>query len=187
MDVLIWSTGFRAPATGSPASGAGMTVTGRNGLTLDEKWKEDIGTLHGVVSHDFPNFFWPGPWQAAASSNFAGVLETLTSHVAYICAEAEKSASKKEPGARCSIEPSKEGEQNWGVQVQMRAAAFAGTSGCTPSYLNGEGLMDQMPMEQRMKMAKMAIWGEGILSFADVLKNWREEGKMEGLEISCSA
>ena len=185
VDLLIWSTGFRAPATGSPAFGAGMTVTGRKGLSMDDKWKEDVGTLHGVVSRDFPNLFWPGPWQAAASANFASCLDVLSTHVAHICAEADKYASKKKPGARYSIEPSKDGEENWGLQVQMRAAAFAATSGCTPSYFNREGLMDKMPMEARMKMAKMSIWGEGILDFTEVLEKWREEGKLEGLEINC--
>lgn len=131
LDLLIWSTGFRAPATGSPAFGAGMTVTGRKGLSMDEKWKTDIGTLHGVVSHNFPNLFWPGPWQASASANFSGVLDVLSTHVAYICTEGERYASKKKPGARYSIEPSQEGEHNWSLQVQMRAAAFAATSGCT--------------------------------------------------------
>ena len=185
LDILIWSTGFRAPATGSPAFCAGMTVTGRKGLTMDDKWRDDIGTLHGVVSHDFPNLFWPGPWQASASANFAGVLDILSTHAAYICAEAERYASKKKPGARYSIEPSKEGEENWGLQIQMRAANFAATSGCTPSYFNKEGLMDQMPMEQRMKAAKMAIWGEGILNFTEVLEKWQAEGRLEGLQINC--
>jgi cation diffusion facilitator CzcD-associated flavoprotein CzcO len=185
LDLLIWSTGFRAPATGSPAFSAGTTVTGRNGLSMDEKWKNDVGTLHGVVSRDFPNLFWPGPWQAAASANFASVLDLLTTHVAHMVAEAEKYAAKTKPGARYSIEPSKEAEQNWSLQVMMRAAAFAGTSGCTPSYLNREGAIDRLPMEERMKFAKSAIWGEGILSFTEVLEKWQAEGKLEGLEVQC--
>jgi cation diffusion facilitator CzcD-associated flavoprotein CzcO len=185
LDLLIWSTGFRAPATGSPAFCAGMTITGRNGLSMDQKWQDDLGTLHGVVSRDFPNLFWPGPWQAAASANFTAVLEVLTSHTAHILAEAEKYAAKKKPGTRYSVEPSREAEQAWGLQVQMRAAAFAGTSGCTPSYFNREGLMDRMPMEQRMKFAKMAIWGEGIDNFTEVLEKWEDEGKLEGLVIEC--
>ena len=152
---------------------------------MDEKWKNDVGTLHGVVSRDFPNLFWPGPWQAAASANFASVLDLLTTHVAHMVAEAEKYAAKTKPGARYSIEPSKEAEQNWSLQVMMRAAAFAGTSGCTPSYLNREGAIDRLPMEERMKFAKSAIWGEGILSFTEVLEKWQAEGKLEGLEVQC--
>ena len=45
--------------------------------------------------------------------------------------------------------------------------------------------MDQLPMEERMKYAKMAIWGEGISKFAEVLEKWQDEGKLEGLQINC--
>jgi cation diffusion facilitator CzcD-associated flavoprotein CzcO len=180
LDVLIWSTGFRAPVLGDPSATAGMTVMGRGGLHLSEKWKNDLGTLHGVVSRDFPNLFWPGPWQGAASANFTGVINLLCSHVAYMVTQAEKTLI---PGVRFSIEPTKDAEQAWSMQIAMRAGALAATSGCTPSYLNREGALDRLSMEERMALAKMSIWGEGILSFTEVLEKWQEDGILEGLEI----
>ena len=55
LDILIFSTGFRSPAIGSPAFRAGMKITGRNGRDMDAKWQENVATLHGVLTHDFPN------------------------------------------------------------------------------------------------------------------------------------
>jgi hypothetical protein len=121
--------------------------------------------------------------QAAATANFTSVLETLTSHVAHIIAAAEKHANSTKPGARYSIEPTEAAEQAWSMQIAMRAGKFAGLSGCTPSYFNGEGMMDKMPMEMKMKMAKNGIYGDGILVFQDVLKEWRENGKLDDLDI----
>jgi cation diffusion facilitator CzcD-associated flavoprotein CzcO len=73
LDVLIWSTGFRAPGGVSPGKMADMAVNGRNGRLLDDKFTKDLGTLHGVVSRDFPNFFMTGPWVSGSISLRAGL------------------------------------------------------------------------------------------------------------------
>lgn len=56
-------------------------------------------------------------------------------------------------------------------------------AGCTPSYLNGEGVMDSLPMDVRMKFARWGIWGEGLESFMNVMRRWEEDGKLEGLDV----
>ena len=82
------------------------------------------------------------------------------------------------------IEPTNEAEEMWSGEILKRSMAFAGMAGCTPSYLNGEGIVDSLPMEVKMKAARMGIWGEGIESLMEVLEAWEKEGKLEGLLVT---
>ena len=52
LDVLVYATGFDAHAYMRP-----MKVTGLNGMTIDEAWKEKIYSYGGVAVPGFPNLF----------------------------------------------------------------------------------------------------------------------------------
>ena len=179
VDVLIFGTGFRSPALGTVASKANIRVIGRGGKDFDEKCKDQLATLHGVCSHDFPNFFFFGPSQAGATAHWTFPGDELAQHVAYMITTAEKQAGK-----RVLVEPSVEAEEAWTMQVMMRAISMAAISGCTPSYINAEGDIDRRSQEEQMKGARLSPWGDGYLSFLEVLEAWRANGKMEGLEIT---
>ena len=183
LDCLIFGTGFRSPSIGSPAARAGLTITGRNGMSLDSKWEQGVATLHGVCSRDFPNLFWPGPLQAAATANQTFVLDVLSEHVAFIVSQASERAN----GRQVVIEPSKEAEEEWSMRILGMGMASAALIGCTPGYLNSEGEMDKilgMDQEAQMKAGRGGIWGAGIADFVRVLSEWREEGGLKGLEIN---
>lgn len=116
LDLLIFATGFRTPVRGSPALKANMTVTGRGGRSLEEKWdSEGVSTLHGVSIRGFPNFFVPGPLQAGATANQMFVLDQLSLHVAYVIAEASKMAGARTE--KITIEPTDQAEQDWSMQM----------------------------------------------------------------------
>lgn len=182
IDLLIFSTGFRPPVIGSPASRANISITGRHGKTLDQKWAEGVSTLHGVISRGFPNLFWPGPLQAGAAANQTFVLDQLATHVAYLVSESARRAQPSGPDF--TIEPSAEAEEEWSMRILSGAAAFAGLAGCTPSYINAEGEMDRIGgMEAQIKAAKGGIWGRGVADYVDVIEGWRGEGGLRGLEI----
>ncbi|KAJ7041449.1 flavin-binding monooxygenase-like family protein [Mycena alexandri] len=182
VDLLILSTGYRGPGEGdgSPAYRANMVVTGRAGKSMAEKWDGSIATLHGVVSHDFPNFFFPGPSQGAATANYTHLLDEMATHATYIIAEAAKMAKAD----KFYIEPSVEAEEAWTAQIVAGAGNFAGIVGCTPSYLTREGDVEQQrSLEQQMKAARGSIWPLGMVSFAETIKAWREKGGLEGIEV----
>ncbi|EKG14504.1 hypothetical protein MPH_08353 [Macrophomina phaseolina MS6] len=186
VDVLVLSTGFASPArgSGSPASRSGIKIYGRDGLDMDEKWvQHGAATLHGISTHDFPNLFFPGPSQAGVTANFTYTLDMLASHTAYVLAEAERQA--RNPNT-VVVEVTKEAEEAWSMQTMMRAAWFAAVGGCTPSYINNEGESDRgnNTMEAQMKGARSAPWGEGIMSFEGVLQAWREQGGLQGFDVS---
>ena len=181
LDILIFGTGFRGPGIGSPAARAGMKITGRNGKDMDAKWQDNVATLHGTLTHDFPNFFMPGPFQASATANQNFTLDVMSNHAAKIISQAHS----RYPGKKVVIEPTAEAEEAWTGEILKRSFSSAGIAGCTPSYLNGEGILDSLPMEYKMKAARMGIWGDGIESFMKTLEAWEEDGKLEGLDVEC--
>ena len=151
---------------------------------MDQKWDDNVATLHGVVTRDFPNFFLPPPNQAGVGPNYNGVLNNGFEHVAYIVKEA---AARTGRGFNFVVEPTKDAEEAWTMEVLQRAASFAAMAGCTPNYFNNEGERDRVENktpEKRMKAARGAIWGCGVIDFASKLEAWRQNGKMEGLEIT---
>jgi cation diffusion facilitator CzcD-associated flavoprotein CzcO len=187
VDLLIFSTGYRLPSLiGSPAFRAGMSVIGRGGESLDQKFAKGVATLHGAISHGFPNFFWPGPLQAGGGANQVFVVDQFATHIAYILSEsARRVAQGQQFGQKFTIEPTVEAEEEWSMQVLSRAASFAALLGCTPGYLNREGEIDRISgMEEQMKAARGSIWGEGILDYLSVLEGWRAQGNLRGLEVT---
>jgi hypothetical protein len=180
LDILIFSTGFRSPGIGGPAARAGMKITGRNGKDMDAKWNEGVATLHGMMTHDFPNILMPGPFQCGATANQNFVHHIMSDHAATIYTQAQA----RYPGKKIVIEATKEAEEAWTGEILKRGLAFSALGGCTPGYLNGEGMMDSLPTEYKMKAARMGIWGEGILSFTDVLERWEKDERLEGLTVT---
>ena len=51
-DIVIACTGYDAITGGLRT----MNIQGRNGISLDEKWKDGVITHLGIFAHDFPNF-----------------------------------------------------------------------------------------------------------------------------------
>lgn len=181
LDVLIWASGF---SLGGGADSLGQyIVRGRNGMSMSEKFeKTGYATLHGAVSRDFPNFFLSGPWQAAATANQVHMIELLCEHTIHMIQTAEK----KSPGAKVLIEPTTAAEETWAMRIAGSATALAALQGCTPSYANGEGkrVPSNVSMEMQIKAARAATWGQGILDYTKILKDWRDNDNMGDLDIT---
>ncbi|KAJ7625243.1 hypothetical protein DFH06DRAFT_1285199 [Mycena polygramma] len=185
IDVLVLSTGYALAVegdSGSPVSRADVKVVGRDGLSIDDKWvQQGASTLHGVATHGFPNLFFPGPTQTGVTANFTYTLALLAQHVATTLAEAERGVDQ--PG-RVTVEVTKTAEEAWIGEILKRAASFAAVRGCTPSYINMQGASNKVvDMEEQMKAARGAPWGEGIVSFTEVLRAWKAEGGLKGFEV----
>ncbi|KAK2756398.1 hypothetical protein FQN54_005290 [Arachnomyces sp. PD_36] len=190
-DLIIFSTGFRLPATNSPAARGSFSVTGRSGLDMEHKWTvQGVKTLHGVVSHDFPNLFYPGPSQAGAGPNHGYTLDIMATHIAYIISETVKRGNAATGGknGRVSVEPSAEAEKAWTMRIIELVGGLAAVAGCTPSYLNGEAGLgsSDSSMESMLKVAGLGNWGLGIADYVKVMEAWREKGDMEGLVVNSS-
>ncbi|KAM5350330.1 hypothetical protein ACJ41O_006835 [Fusarium nematophilum] len=177
VDVLIFSTGFNTYTSGSPAKRAEMAITGRGSYSMDQKWEDGVGTLHGLFTRDFPNLMMLGITQSGASPNFLYSSDCMARHAAYILSKATKGTRES---CKVVIEPTQEGEEAWTREIVKNAIASMPVAGCTPSYMNSEGEVFSNDLE---KTARGLIWGRGMNDFAELIAAWREEGSMKGLDI----
>ncbi|OQU96357.1 hypothetical protein CLAIMM_02451 [Cladophialophora immunda] len=182
IDLLILSTGFESFTVGSPAFRAGLTITGRDQKSMEDKWDDHPGTLHGILTRDFPNLILPGPRQAGSSSNVVFSMDVLATHLAYIFRTARAAGKREDEGKKLVLQPTAEGEENWGQQVIANAYAYAGLPSCTPSYISAEGRVAQTPKEKE-NAARSAGWGKGILDFMEVIAAWEAKGDLDGVEV----
>ncbi|KAK7012901.1 Phenylacetone monooxygenase [Favolaschia claudopus] len=187
LDVLVLGTGYSVNVeggAGSPGQRAGMKIVGRDGMDLEETWLRDgAGSLHGVASHGFPNLFYAGTTQTGVAPNFTFTLVLLAGHVAHIIAETEKRVGR---GEGVTIEVSKKAQDEWVMEVLKRAGWFVAMSACTPSYFNREGTGDSAGPAERMKVARGALWGEGIVKFTELIRAWQKEGELKGFEVEAN-
>ncbi|KAJ7460747.1 hypothetical protein FB451DRAFT_1181739 [Mycena latifolia] len=185
VDVLVLSTGYNLSLEGSPAARASVKIIGRDGLSVDDKWiQEGAATLHGVATHGFPNLFFAAGTQSGLTANFTFALALLAQHVAATLAEAERRVG---PSDKLTVEVTKDAEDAWTREILIRAGAFAGLGGCTPGYITREGAGDQVvDMQEKMKAARGAPWGEGIISFVEVIRAWKAEGGLKGFQIEAN-
>ena len=77
VDCLIFATGFEVGTTYTRR--AGYDISGRNGVTLSDHWRDGMRTLHGLQAHGFPNCFFLGFTQTGVtvSAPYAGVVTEI--------------------------------------------------------------------------------------------------------------
>ncbi|KAL3483403.1 hypothetical protein BJX62DRAFT_231004 [Aspergillus germanicus] len=171
LDLIVLGTGLTFFGAASPAEKAKVNILGRGGKSMQEKWATGLATLHGVVSRDFPNLFYPGPHQIGVCANQMYVLDQLSTHAAYIISTAMR---------RATAGP----KERWAGEIIARAGAMAGVANCTPGYYNNDGEIDKpRSMEELLNAARLANWGDGIADFIRILEEWRSSDELDGLEV----
>jgi len=169
VDCIIYATGFEVGT--SYTRRAGYEVVGRNGQTLTQKWDKGPATLHGFQTRGFPNCFFMGVTQGGFTANFPHMLNEQSLHIAYIVKQAMARQAR-------TIEASAEGEAEWVATMQrLKANNLKFLMECTPGYYNNEGrpgtgtsLLD-------------AQYGGGPEEFFRIIREWRDEGSLKGVEV----
>ena len=111
-DAIVYATGFDA-MTGPLVS---VDITGRDGVTLREKWADGPSTYLGLTSVGFPNFFTiTGPGSPSVLSN---MVVSIEQHVDWIvdCLDDMRA------GGFETIEPTPLAEAGWNQHVEDCAA-----------------------------------------------------------------
>ena len=80
IDCLIFATGFEVGTDYSRRTG--FEIVGRDGLTLTDKWRDGVRTLHGLQRHGFPNCFILSIAQSGFTVNFPYLLDVQARHTA---------------------------------------------------------------------------------------------------------
>jgi cyclohexanone monooxygenase len=169
VDCIVFATGFEVGT--SYARRAGYEIVGRDGVTLSQKWANGVRTLHGIHSRGFPNCFIMGAQQSAFTVNFPHAIDEQSRHIAYIVDQAQKRGTK-------TLEPSQAAEDAW-VETIIQLSRF-GTEfleACTPGYYNNEGNVSVLS-------AQNGFYGAGSEAFFKLMKDWREAGQLDGLELA---
>ena len=131
LDVLIYATGFEWMATASF-----NMITGREGITLKEKWqKEGVKTFLGLHSHGFPNLLIvSGPQGGGGSFNFTTAIEVHADYVVWLM------KTMRERGAK-TVDVKKEPELAYAEHCREADIRTQPLRDCI-SYYNGEGNAD---------------------------------------------
>ncbi len=168
IDCLIYATGFEV-GTGYTRR-SGYELYGRSGVSLSEKWRDGVATLHGMHARGFPNCFIVSNSQSGFTANFPHMLNEQSKHIAYII---EHCANRQVR----TVEASELAEDEWVKTIQslaiMRQKFF---EECTPGYYNNEGKLSPLA-------ARNGPYGAGPIAFVKVLEDWRAKGDLEGLEL----
>lgn len=126
-DVIIYGTGFAATDFLSP-----MTVTGRNGITLNDAWQQGAKAYLGLSVPGFPNFFMLyGPNTNLGHNSIVYMLESQIAHV--LACRAQLAANKA-----TTIEVNEGRYTHFTDAVQARLANSV-WAGCRSWYIDDNG------------------------------------------------
>lgn len=151
---------------------------------MADKWAakgtaKGAGTLHGSMTHSFPNLFLSGTCQSAISPNNTGGLDALARHAAYIITESLRRADN---AGRLAIEPSTEAEESWTAEILKYDLFSSPIAVCTPGFFNCEGeALKPVSEEEQLKRRRGNSYFKGLPAFRKVLDDWKYDGRMAGL------
>lgn len=170
VDCLILATGF--DTSRGLLKSWGVDLVGRDGVLLTEYWGGGMRTFQGMHSRNFPNCFFHSTTQNAGPPNYTSSALEISEHIAYTIATARARGYQR-------IETTPDAEETW---VQMIKAFIPDTHteflrNCTPGFYNNYG-----DIEGKRRLGATNFLG-GSLLFYDMLRKWRAEDDLTGLEL----
>lgn len=169
VDCMIFASGFEVTSDLERRWGFDE-VLGRDGVSIFDHWSDGPRTLHGVMTHGFPNQFYIGYIQGGLNASITEQFGRQAEHIAHIIKETmERGATAFEPNATAQDAYIDHFDE---VAIDMSEALAL----CPPSYFNNEG--DANP-----KWALFRGYGLGWDAFQALLRDWRDSGELAGLDF----
>ena len=169
LDCLIYATGFEVGTEYTRRSG--YELFGVDGESLTQHWADGTRTLHGFHSRGFPNAFIVSQTQSGFTVNFPHMLNEQSIHLAHLIAHLEQNGLTR-------VEATAEAEEKWvRTIVDLAQNNIKFLESCTPGYYNNEG-------KPAARSLQSGSYGGGPIAFVKVLERWREQGELDGLEVS---
>jgi cation diffusion facilitator CzcD-associated flavoprotein CzcO len=178
IDCMIFASGFEVSSDLDRRWGFDV-VAGRGGQSLYEHWADGYKTLHGVMTHGFPNQFFIGYYQGGLNASTTEQYRRQGCHAVYIIAEALSR------GIAC-VEPSAEAQDAYVRHFREVAIDISYLQReCTPSYYNNEG-ETHTGSDGREKYRHFLgeTYGPGWTAFEQMLQDWRDKGDLAGLVVT---
>ena len=169
IDCMIFASGFEVTSDLRRRWGID-TVEGRNGRSIYDHWADGPSTLHGVMTHNFPNMFYLGYIQGGLNATTTEQFGSQGYHAAYIISQALQRGV-------AAVEPSQEAQDAYIKRFHEVALDLSTVlNECPPSYFTNEG-------DKEAKWFLFRGWGLGWNDFQDMLQDWRDRGDMAGLVL----
>ena len=174
IDCLIFASGFEVTSDLQRRWGID-TISGRGGQSFYDHWAHEFRTLHGVMTHGFPNQFYVGFFQGGFNASTTETFNNQGRHIAWIVSQALSR------GAR-TVEPSKEAQDAYVDHVREVAVdTSAFIRECTPGYFNNDGQeVANEEGELRPRSYTGETYGLGYYAFEKLLEDWRSNNDMPG-------
>jgi cation diffusion facilitator CzcD-associated flavoprotein CzcO len=169
VDCMIFASGFEVTSDLNRRWGIDV-VEGRGGKSIYSHWSEGPKTLHGTMTHGFPNQFYIGYIQGGINASVTEQFGQQGHHIAHVISQVLKRGATV-------VEPSKEAQDEYVrrfEELEFDLSEFQGA--CPPSYFNNEG-------EAKPKWALFRSYGLGWDAFQKLLQDWRDAGDLEGLVV----
>jgi cyclohexanone monooxygenase len=170
VDCLVLATGFD---TGRGLLRSwGVDLVGRDGARLTDYWAKGMRTFHGMHVRNFPNCFLHSTTQNAGPPNYTSSALEISEHIVHVITQARARGAQR-------VETTEEAEAGWVATIQ---AATPETHleffrSCTPGFYNNDGDLDD---PQRLGANNFLA---GSVIFYDILRSWRAEADLAGLEL----
>jgi cation diffusion facilitator CzcD-associated flavoprotein CzcO len=170
VDCVILASGFEITSELRKRWGIDV-IEGRNGVSIYDHWAHGYKTLHGMMTHGFPNQFFTGFTQAGLNATNSVTFVSQGRHIGYIVSEALKRGA-------ATVEPSEKAQEAWVRTIRDNAneGAMQFAQDCTPGYFNNEG-------EKEFRWYLGEPYGAGFYAFEELLGEWRNNGDLEGLVL----
>lgn len=162
IDCLIFATGFDVAAAAHKVGG--YELVGRNGLKMEEKWTDNLKTVHGTQLNGFPNFHIVGGFvQGTTAFNFMHALDIQAEHAVDLIAKCLNENI-------ASLEVTPEAEDRWLslMEANHSMAIQHYFEECTPGFLNNEGDTQSKPSFLG------GNFGGGTIEYERIIRAWRE-------------
>jgi cyclohexanone monooxygenase len=169
VDCVIFASGFEVSSELERRWGIPV-IEGRDGISIYRHWFEGAETLHGIMTHKFPNMYFTGYIQGGLNASTTEQFNRQVEHVAYIVDECRKRGVD-------TAEPTQEAQDAYVRhfrEIEINTSALIRE--CTPSYYSNEG-------DAKPKWLLLRGYGHGWNAFMKLLADWRADGRLEGLEL----
>jgi cyclohexanone monooxygenase len=171
LDAVVCATGFAA-MTGSFDR---IRITGRNGLTLSEKWQAGPRAYLGVASAGFPNFFTiTGP---GSPSVLASMIQAIEQHVDWMV---DCMAHLRDLGAD-TLEPVQRYEDEW-IEHVNEVSKVSLRSTCSSWYVGAN-----IPGRPRVFMPYIGGFPVYVQKCNEVMSNGFEGFVIDGADVTNEA
>lgn len=168
IDTLICASGFEVTSD-LDRRWAIETIAGRGGRSLYDHWADGYRTLHGTMTHGFPNQFFTGYVQGGFFATTTEQFSRQGFHIAQIIRQALAKGLT-------SIEPSEGAQEAWVNEIRATAIDISSLQlECPPSYFNNDGDTSQ----RRWYLGES--YGPGWAAFEKLVADWRDAGNLAGL------